>query len=47
MGIAIAFVVHRSLFRCSSKPISLFIEAYCVFPYDKQFLLLFHDALME
>ena len=40
MGIAIAFIVHRSLFRCSSKPIVFF-------PYDKQFLLLFHDALME
>lgn len=44
MGIAIAFIVHRSLFRCPSKPIALSIEAYCVFPYD---MLLFHDALME
>lgn len=40
MGIAIAFIVHRSLFRCPSKPIALF-------PYDNMFLLLFHDALME
>lgn len=39
MGIAIAFIVHRSLFRCLSKPIVFF-------PYD-MFLLLFHDALME
>ena len=44
---AIAFIAHRSLLRCPSKPIALSIEAYCVFPYDKQFLLLFHDALME
>lgn len=40
MGIAIAFIVHRSLLRCPSKPIVFF-------PYDKQFLLLFHDVLME
>lgn len=39
MGIAIAFIVHRSLFRYPSKPIVFF-------PYD-MFLLLFHDALME
>ena len=39
MGIAIAFIVHQSLFRCPSKPIVFF-------PYDK-LLLLFHDALME
>lgn len=39
MGIAIAFIVHRSLFRCSSKPIVFF-------PYD-MFLVVFHDALME
>lgn len=37
MGIAIAIIVHRSLLRCPSKPISFF-------PYD---MLLFHDALME
>ena len=36
MDIAIAFIVHRSLLRCSSKPIVLFIEAYCVFSYDKR-----------
>lgn len=40
MGIAIAFIVHRSLFRCPTKPIVFF-------PYDNMFLLLFHDALME
>ena len=40
MGIAIAFIVHRSLLRCPSKPIVFF-------PYDKLFLLLFHAALME
>ncbi len=40
MGIAIAFIGHRTLLRCPSKPIVFF-------PYDKQFLLLFHDALME
>lgn len=34
MGIAIAFIVHRSLFRCPSKPIVFF-------PYD---MLLFHDV---
>ncbi len=39
MGIAIAFIVHRSLLRCPSKPISFF-------PYD-MFLVVFHDALME
>lgn len=39
MGIAIAFIVHRSLFRCPLKPISFF-------PYD-MFLVVFHDALME
>ena len=39
MGIAIAFIVHRSLLRCPSKSIVFF-------PYD-MFLLLFHDALME
>ena len=39
MGIAIAFIGHRSLLRCPSKPIVFF-------PYD-MFLLLFHDALME
>lgn len=39
MGIAIAFIVHRSLFHCPSKPIVFF-------PYDKQFVL-FYDALME
>ena len=39
MGIAIAFIVHRSLLRCPTKPIVFF-------PYD-MFLLLFHDALME
>lgn len=37
MGIAIAFIVHRSLLRCPSKPIAFF-------SYD---MLLFHDALME
>lgn len=37
MGIAIAFIVHRSLFRCPSKPIVFF-------SYD---MLLFHDALMD
>ena len=40
MGIAIAFIVHRSLLRCPSKPIAFF-------PYDNMFLLLFDDALME
>ncbi len=39
MGIAIAFIVHRSLLRCPSKPIVFF-------PYD-MFLVVFHDALME
>lgn len=41
MGIAIAFIVHRSLFRCPSKPI-VFLP-YVI----SMFLLLFHDALME
>lgn len=40
MGIAIAFIVHRSLLRCPTKTIVFF-------PYDNMFLLLFHDALME
>lgn len=40
MGIAIAFIVHRSLLRCPTKPIVFF-------PYANMFLLLFHDALME
>ena len=31
MDNAIAFIVHRSLLRCPSKPIALSIEAYCVF----------------